>query len=206
MALWDHLHPGIEIDDSDAAFFADASRDLNLLRSKPLGKDLLSLISKRCSGIGTKVTNGRVFIRKSLGTISGALKDTAGNPDAFDKIFRDGKAIPGTPIQIAGKGSSSVASYNPQAEPIYTSAVGIYTPEFIALAHELCHCLHFLSGDLRAHANPGIMRLHEEARTMGVGIYAQNRISENAIRKEWGFTRFRTYYSTPGDCDGLVGH
>jgi hypothetical protein len=41
---------------------------------------------------------------------------------------------------------------------------------------------------------------------MGVGIYAQNRISENAIRKEWGFTRFRTYYSTPGDCDGLVGH
>ena len=43
----------------------------------------------------------------------------------------------------------------------------------------------------------------EEARTVGLGPYANTRISENSVRKEWNLGR-RTYYHTPGDTDGLV--
>jgi hypothetical protein len=42
-----------------------------------------------------------------------------------------------------------------------------------------------------------------EARTVGLGIYANTRISENSIRRERKLP-VRTYYSTPGDCDGLT--
>jgi hypothetical protein len=45
--------------------------------------------------------------------------------------------------------------------------------------------------------------LHEEAHTVGLGPYANTRISENALRKEHNLT-LRTYYDTPGDCDGLA--
>jgi len=46
--------------------------------------------------------------------------------------------------------------------------------------------------------------LHEEARTVGLGIYAKTRISENAFRRRDGLAE-RTYYSAPGDTANLTG-
>lgn len=198
---WSITHTGIMIDGSKA-FFHATSADLNKLKTKPIGKDLLDLISKRCQGIGTKVKNGQVVISNARGSLTKAAEETAANPNDMSKIFRSGKKIPGTPIQIAGHGTASAAYYNPAAGVEYTNLVGIQTPPYIALAHELCHCYHFLNGDLRDHDDEDTTMLLEEARTVGAGVFVGTRISENAIRKEWNLP-LRTYYDTPGDCDNL---
>ena len=203
IALWNQSLSGIYIDNSDPNFFAAASRDLNLIRSRPVGKDLLTLIDKRAQGIGTKVVGGRVVIQLGEASLSKAMDSTDANPDAFDRVFRSGKKIPGTSIQLAGVGSASTARYNPHAEAEYTKGLGLLSPEFIALAHELCHCYHFLNGDLRESDDPDKMVMLEEARTVGAGAFAGQRISENAIRKEWGLP-LRQYYDAPGDCDNIV--
>lgn len=39
---------------------------------------------------------------------------------------------------------------------------------------------------------------------MGLGIYANTRISENAFRRQDGLP-LRTYYGSVGDTDGLTG-
>ena len=69
--------------------------------------------------------------------------------------------------------------------------------------------MHFLSGDTNMYSDDDpwaagdTYTKHEEARTVGLGIYKNTRISENAIRREAGLP-VRTYYSDPRDCDGLT--
>lgn len=201
IVLWDHAHPGIKID-GDQAFFDGASAALNKLRTKPIGKDLVSLLSKRC-----KLVNVDVIVKKAPGTLTESAEATKASPTGLSALRQD-KVLPGTTIQLPGKGSGSIAAFNPDADAEYTALVGISTPAFVALAHELCHSLHHLSGNLRLGAGADIgtrfkaMYLQEEAHTVGLGPYAKTRISENAIRKEWSLV-LRTFYSTAGDCDAL---
>ena len=202
IALWSHSKGGLYIDTSDSTFFTDASRHLTTISSKEIGGNLLSLIDKRAKGIGTKLKGGRVVIKLGHASLSSAVDETDANPDNFDPIFRSGKKIPGTSIQVAGVGSASTARYNPNAGAQYTKELGLSTPAFIALAHELCHCYHFMNGDLRENADQNTMLMIEEARTVGAGVFAGQRISENAIRKEWNLP-LRTYYDTAGDCDNV---
>jgi hypothetical protein len=199
--LWDQSHPGIYID-GDPTFFAGASLALNELRGKPIGKDLVSLLSKRCG-----IVNVKVLITKAPGTLTESAGKTAAKPTGLAAL-RSEKTLPGTTIQLPGKGSGSIAAFNPDAEAEYTALVGISTPVYVALGHELCHSLHHLSGNIRLGAGADLatrfkaMYLQEEAHTVGLGPYAKTRISENAIRKENGLP-LRTYYSAPGDCDAL---
>lgn len=61
------------------------------------------------------------------------------------------------------------------------------TPPEIALGHELVHAYHEATGTYHAYGdmnNP--IRLQEEARTVGLGVYIHKRYSENAIRKDYG--------------------
>jgi hypothetical protein len=211
--LWDHSRPGIYIDaTASQSFFHATSRDLNKLASKPIGRDLLSLISKRCQGIGTKVVNGKVVIKLGMGTLGGdeSWEQTQASPDDFDKVgigstmSRVGGTL--SNFKLAGAGSSCEAFYNPNLQHQYDLALGIKTPTFIALGHELIHALHSLSGDMYTDTSGNIVVIREEARTCGLGIYSTQRISENALRKEHGIgPPYRTYYSDPGDTDGLVG-
>jgi hypothetical protein len=135
---------------------------------------------------------------------------TAANPNVTPELtfLQTDKVIPGTIIKLPGKGSGSLVGYNPSAAQQYTAMAGVDTPEFIALAHELCHSLHHLSGGMRQGAGTTpvdrfrAMLMHEEAHTVGLGPYKDTRTSENAIRGEWKIT-LRTYYSAPNDCDGL---
>lgn len=199
--LWDHAHPGIYID-GDGTFFAGASAALNNLRAKPIGKDLLSLLSKRCGIVKVKV-----LVTKAPGTLAESAENTNAGPTGLTALRSD-KTLPGTTIQLPGKGSGSIAAFNPDAEAEYTALCGLQTPVYVALGHELCHSLHHLSGNLRLGAGGDVvsrfkaMYLQEEAHTVGLGPYAKTRICENAIRKENNLP-LRTYYSTPGDCDAL---
>lgn len=194
--LWAQSHQGIFIDNSSANFFADCRRDLELINSRPVGKSLLSLLSKRAQGIGT--TKGKyVRINETDDIGSVAQGSVVGSQEVR------AATLPGSIIRLAAVGDSSLVSYGARMEPTYTRAIGLYTPEFIALAHELVHALHVISGDVVKEydwATDGA--IIEEARTVGIGPYANITISENAVRKEWNLGR-RTYYSTVGDADGL---
>jgi hypothetical protein len=149
----------------------------------------------------------KVVITKAPGTLAESAADTQAEPTGLTALRSD-KTLPGTTIQLPGKGCGSIAAFNPDAEAEYTALVGIQTPVFVALGHELCHSLHHLSGNLRLGAGGDVvsrfqaMYLQEEAHTVGLGPYAKTRICENAIRKENNLP-LRTYYSTPGDCDAL---
>jgi len=216
MPLWDHKHPGILIDDGDIDLFVKASRDLNKLRSKPIGYDLITLLTKRLEGIGCQIpVNRLVVIERAPGTLNSAVQNTKASADTYRKqwvnAMRDSPKIPGSVVRIPGKGSGSIVQYNPDAEAEYTKSLGILTPAFIALGHELIHSLHHLSGAMRVADGPDMLQarfakmlLYEEANTVGLGPYVKTRISENALRKEWGLLPLRTYYDKPGDCDNLV--
>lgn len=204
-ALWSHNHPGIFVEGGSALFDA-ASLALTTLRSRAIGKDLVDLISKRCVITGRTVT-----VKRAPGTMTDSAAGTQAIPGDMGTIMRSDKVIPGTSIQLPGKGASSVAAFNPYAAAEYAQMLGIPTPVFIALGHELIHCLHFLSGNIRLDPNKALapderltdeMMLHEEAHTCGLGPYAKTRISENTLRKEHNLS-LRTFYSDPGDCDGL---
>lgn len=203
--LWNHDYPGINVE-LDPVFFHKTCRDLDKIASKPLGKDLLTLISKRCTGTGTGAGK-TVLIRHGKGSLADSAADTGATPQS-DDFMRTGKKFPGTSIQLPGLGASSVAEYNPDAELEYAKMCGLPTPAFIALAHELTHCWHHLSGTYRLGAGADLDAqwqagyLQEEAYTVGLGPYAGTRLCENAYRGEWNI-KLRTYYSVKGDCDNL---
>ncbi|HYM04196.1 MAG TPA: M91 family zinc metallopeptidase [Stellaceae bacterium] len=203
--LWSHDYPGINVE-LDPVFFQKACRDLDKIASKPLGKDLLTLISKRTQGTGTGVGK-TVLIRHGLGSMAESAEGTGATAQGLG-ILREGKALPGTSIQLPGIGASSIAEYNPDADLEYARMCGLPTPAFIALAHELTHCWHHLSGTYRTSPGGTAFQrwqagyMQEEAFTVGLGPYAGTRLCENAYREEWNIKK-RTYYSDPGDCDNL---
>jgi hypothetical protein len=208
--LWSQEFPGIYIDRSDdknGSFFASASRCLNRLRTKDVGGGLLTLLSKRCQGIGRKgtakvlikVTRGTGTIREGWNRIIGGTQATAPVAGATrrDLTFK------GAALSVSGTGASeAVALFNPGGDHVYTQALGVPSPSYVALAHELVHCLHYISGEFQLDADPARQYMMEEARTVGLGRFANVRISENAIRAENNLTR-RTYYDRPGDCDNV---
>jgi hypothetical protein len=203
-----------------AAFASATRRALDRIASKPIGNDLLILIAKRCTGIGNQLVGGKVTIRYGTGTLTpgrvSARKTLMGGTKAMAESDDDGerssyplrvltsKGVVNLGITRASKGSSGDVSYNPflsvgdvyihQLRSNLRALMGVETPAFVALAHELCHVLHLLSGDAKAYPFP------EEAWTVGAGRYANTRISENAIRREHG-VELRRFYFQQGDCD-----
>jgi hypothetical protein len=204
--------------------FANATiRALVKLESKPIGLDLLHLIGKRCEGVGTKLVNGRITIHYGTGTLVplevSAADTILGSTYASStghgartntpiKVVTDGGVVE-LGMKLAGQGSASKVCYNPfisigevfvpQLKAKLKMFMGVETPAFVALGHELIHAFHSLSGDRKTGNTPGGAKA-EEAWTVGAGKYANTRISENAIRKEHGLP-LREYYSKRGDCD-----
>ena len=230
---WNADFPGIYIDGSrdlmnpgktigvmeEGAFVSATRRALDKIASKPVGKDLLTLIGKRSKGIGTKLVDGRVTICYGTGTLTEGQVDfgkaVLGSTFAqgVDPVARvrtsqpvmvktDAGLTPIPGVTRPGAGSSALVSYNPfgdvggvmaGSKPLKT-ILGVDTPAFVALAHELVHAFHYMGGD----RSPS--RMVEEARTVGAGRYANTRISENAVRKEHNVA-LRKWYCRPGDCD-----
>ena len=77
-SLWNHEYPGIHIEEGTGthiepqghqAFFHRVKSDLDRLMTKPIGKSLIEIISKRCQGVGTKLKDGKVSIRQGIGKL-----------------------------------------------------------------------------------------------------------------------------------------
>jgi hypothetical protein len=220
---------GIYIDDAGGGFFGPTAAALMTLARSKIGYDLLDIISKRARGIGIGGKNPRsgmlkCVIRRGPGTLvedrmrmTGAYRaqkpdialkeDMSNAPDiARDPHYTERRKVKGANFSLPGSGSSAVALWEPMAN--YNDVID-ETPGHIAIGHELIHCMHFMSGDTSMYADDDpwgagdTYSKHEEARTVGLGIYANTRISENALRREFKL-KLRTFYTTPGDCDGLT--
>jgi len=96
-----------------------------------------------------------------------------------------------------GQGSGSIVKWYPATKGYVAAAQTVKrhaalgdAPAFVFLAHELIHAYHDLHGDLPKNYDDndndgtGTGKDHEEARTIGLGPYADEEICENAIRKE----------------------
>lgn len=212
---------------TDAApdyFYSAVIDDLARIESRSIGKDLLNLIGYRSMGIGNRhpgndrrreyrlTTHVNIIYTDSLsGTSSRSDDKHAARPDqSFDFYNYHG-------FRDAGAGTSAYVFYcaNQQGtavgDKLYTAANGVFTPAFIALAHELIHAWRQMSGRSETEDKLKIAETEdyrsyklsrEEALTVGLGVYAKTRVSENAIRAEHGLPR-REYYATPGDFAGF---
>jgi hypothetical protein len=194
---------------SPEAFVAQTHVNLRKIYSKPIGKDLLDLILKRHHGIGTKKnadgTGKTVTICNGWGTQAKGDNNTDASATNNGAKFVVKKQLGGgNTLAMAGQGSSVKVRYSVTLD--YTSILKLKTPAFVALAHELIHAYHFLSGNQSSDLSmdPVLKRIKssiiEEALTVGAGTYANTRISENAIRLEHGLP-LREFYNVAGDCD-----
>jgi len=183
------------------AFFNNTVRDLNLIAQTPLGAELLQLIGKRYAGIGTSASGTArsvTIIFRPSDQHQGASAGAMGVNDRFHRL----RSLGGRAMSFAGVGSQSKIRMHNDAgsEQIYTQLAGVRTPTWIALAHELIHALHHLSGTSYAEVvdAPGGEVRREEMWTTGLGPYANTRLSENAIRAQAGLP-LRTHYTFPDD-------
>lgn len=190
-----------------ASFIAQTQANLKKIASQPIGKDLLELILKRHQGIGTKAnSNGSpktVTISNGWGTLVPDNYNTdASGVDNMAK-FSVTKQVAGHAMTMAGRGTSVRVRYSVTMD--YSTVLKLKTPSFVALAHELIHAFHFLSGNQSADLSyDKVLQRYrssivEEALTVGAGTYENTRISENAIRREHGLP-IREFYRVPGDC------
>ena len=227
---FDRRFPGIFIDDAASGFHGPTAVALMTIAQTKLGYDLLNIISKRCGGIGiggATPTAGmfKCVVRRGPGTLiedriamTAAYRASAPDPPLADDLSNAGavardntwtarRRVAGANFTLPGKGTSAVAMWEPMAD--YSQVANLRTPGYVALAHELIHCMHFMSGDTNMYPEDDpwgagdSYSKHEEARTVGLGIYRNTRISENALRRELKLPE-RTFYSDPGDCDGLT--
>ena len=102
---------------------------------------------------------------------------------------------------VRGRGGSTAAIAN--WVPTNKGQDNIERPGYLALAHELIHCLHYIAGDcarpitLQDSINADSGLSEEEARTVGLGPYAYPHHSEpfceNAIRAAFNEPLRREY-------------
>jgi hypothetical protein len=183
-----------------ADFFNRTQRALIKISTYPLGADLLNLIRKRHEGTGTSASGDKrtVTIRMAKTGAEGA--DT--QAWEIHNRFNTEKQFGGRTIKFAGKGSRTIVYYHNHAESdaIYTRLATVQTPAWIALAHELIHAFHHLSGTTYKDSAEGVggTAKREEMFTTGLGPYANTRISENALRREANLP-VRTFYTYPND-------
>ncbi len=204
---------GIFIEDTYGASFKFATiKALDKISSKGKGANLLKVISNRYQGVGTSKGKS-VVIHLGQGTL--ADHDSSMSHTYQNSTVGPGRtevrraASPGSVVRLPGSGMSSTVYYNPNIEHQYTMAAKIKTPAYIALAHELIHAMHSLGGEVlkpyswaNGTPNSSSGAILEEAKTVGLGIYKNTAISENAIRREHNLPQ-RTFYAVAGDCDSL---
>jgi hypothetical protein len=208
VALWDVCGPGIYIDSpaGDYTFGSDARLALNCLRSRPVGLALLQAITTACNGqagfFGRK-NKRTVVIEKAVAATAVPTQDTSVAFRAQLNMPGNGiLADPAFALTVRGQGGckGAIARWNPSNKIPGTE---IERPSFLSLAHELIHCLHFITGDCgRAPTRQFDLTkdsglAEEEARTIGLGPYnhphQSDAICENSIRIAFGQPRRNEY-------------
>ncbi len=208
MTAYSHEFPGIYIDaeNADANFFGRVKACLNILRSRDVGKRLLDAITG-----AVEVPNKVVVIEEAPGGANGLATavPTLDTSDGFRARLRapgEGRLLAAPAfdrIVRGGEGASGIVRWNPaNAIPF----IGTPRPAYLSLGHELIHCLHYITADcyrkindvvtLDAGVDSGLAE--EEARTVGLGPYADEAMSENAIREAFEQPK-RTEYNNGND-------
>jgi hypothetical protein len=182
-------------------YYANVCRALQKISTYTLGKELLDLIAKRNAGIGTSASGVErsVTIRPNAPGKEGASAFAWKEEQKFHRTI---KLKGGGTMMGAGKGSRSIL-YVPcddKSDAMFTKLAGVNTPTWLALAHELIHAYHQLSGTSYKEevTAPGGGVKREEMVTTGLGVYKNTRLSENAIRREAGLPP-RNHYTFPDD-------
>ena len=189
MPLWDINHPGIIISCNvglNDGRWALTSLQLQRIASRPRGEGLLKQISATC-----QERNRRVRIKYTNNPKLSCAEPKHGNTE-------NGRNGTGTSVVIVHEPRSGQYARLKQE---YGNG-GPFVQPFVTLAHELIHALHYLRGVAGERGDLLTGLGDEEYRTMGLGPYAGERYTENAIRLEWGLHP-RTFYSTPNDCNGI---
>lgn len=195
------LHSGADFGHLKHQFFRNTQQDLDRISQTTLGSELLELIAKRHRGIGTSKSGAdrTVTILFRPPTYPGASTGAMRIGDRFAVARTVGRRQ----MRFAGRGSAcKIRMHNgPGSEEIYSNLCGIRTPVWVALAHELIHAFHQLSGttysdEVQVPNGHNVRR--EEMWTTGLGVYASTRLSENAIRAAAGLPQ-RPYYNFPND-------
>ena len=182
---------------NDLNFNSQAKMALNILRSRPIGAGLLRAISVACAR-GAGISRRNVVIEKAMAATAIPSDDTSDG-------FREQLKMPGNGSlanaafekTVRGRGGSlgAIARWNPSN---IIAGTTIERPSYIALAHELIHCLHFMSGDCpRAPTRQFDLTIdsglaEEEARTIGLGL-----TTIHALAKNFAKMRFATPLISP---------
>ena len=202
-------YPGTEHGLQKHQFARNVRDDLEAISRRSLGRDLLDLISKRHQRIGTQQTfqdreprDVTIEFRppEHPGADTGRRRPMAGEMQT--------RNFGGQVRRVHNTGTSStIWMHNVLglSERIYTDISRLRSPTWIVLAHELIHAFHFLSGtgygdEVRTGLRqPGMTHVkREEMATVGLGPYANSRLTENALRREAGLP-LRTQYMFPDD-------
>ncbi len=179
---------------------------LDQIASKPVGKKLLDDIALNASGTKHVVIEyGRMSTAAPLAVITNASRrmvqslpsdterlnpnEMVRNPDLVGRMVDND----GIKTFVPAAGTGAVVTFNHEDHGLDGR------PSFVALAHELVHAFHYLSGSCYRAADGGLQDggntglMEEEMRTVGCEKYAGESPSENAIRKEHGVPLRKTY-------------
>jgi hypothetical protein len=152
--------------------------------SKPLGTELVRLLQN---------PKAKIIVKPG----------TAG-PASCDSNVVDGKL--GVGLQLGSRGPMLFTAPSLPSTP--TGTVVQACPWYIALAHELVHATHRARGVTKSPGNQPNKFFdeyrneftenspEEEARTVGLQLFANERLTENSIRKEHGLN-LRVSYASP---------
>jgi len=158
------------------SFREEVTTALDRLKSTPTGAGLLSMITQY--NLGNSV---RIRFSRSSGQChyvgSGIIPGFVVEESDVRKALQ------------AGRGTSSVVLTDGDGREFFLQR-GTKDPRALArlLAHELLHALHAMWSQVspRRFENPDLAPTHEEARTVGLGPYADEWLTENRIRLELG--------------------
>jgi hypothetical protein len=150
-------------------------RWLDDLARTPTGRAVLDRVDRLAAAHGGKP---ETLIYDSTGQWAGIqLNDARGTAQGFDAW---GRPVPGPGVDSG----NIFIQYNQE------TTVTPRTPGGVLLGHELIHTIHSMEGanmtPFPDTSNPrDLGTTLEESRTIGIGRYADDPLSENRIRSEW---------------------
>lgn len=123
-----------------------------------------------------------------------------GNTGQVDQRARDGRLVWGEEkrkVFQQGQGLSSTIPIDNDVENVARQLGWLDPfPLVIVVGHELIHALHAMWSQISSHCpfeDRGLAPNHEEARTTGLGPYADEWLTENRLRADLGIRRRDAY-------------
>jgi len=183
--------------------FNTCERALSLIKSKPIGRDLLNQIeSFKNYGKTVKIKVNGMERNTAFAILSRKQAKQWNVKDNESDILNKKVAYQLSTKQVYpidgpwNGGADAIISWNNHLTGVLAngelSAKQKTTGNHINLAHELIHALHILEGSVLVDSyekqeQNGVSTLDEERRTIGLDEFSLSKYTENNIRREQGF-------------------